>query len=159
MGPLAAVLDAKRTLYSKYLRVAENLRDAGTELKYLRKRAADLRHLIHNYPGDGDQPVPDEIKQEAQAMFDRAETAHASLRETDAELRRLRSELAVVGGGELERLAIKLEGALAQWANSFLDNDANSEADRADNALFRLTEAMHNDIDPTALGTGVRQRR
>ncbi|WP_167537055.1 hypothetical protein [Micromonospora terminaliae] len=144
MASVNELLQEKRVLYAKYLRAAEDFRDASVELRRLNEAKAAMMARLGDHLDLGDEPIPQELKVEISALAARAQEMQKDLHASEKNLRRLRAELSVIGGTALSIIAVTLETKLAAAALGTAEDH-----DELTNAMSNLTAAMHADVDPT----------
>ncbi|WP_091309445.1 hypothetical protein [Micromonospora chersina] len=144
MAAVNALLQEKRALYARYLHAAEDFRDASTELLRLNEAKDAMLERLRSHLDLDDQPIPDELKAEISVLASRAEVMQRDLHASEKHLRRLRAELAVIGGTALSIIAVRLESKLTAVALGTARED-----DDISGAMGYLTTAMHADVDPT----------
>lgn len=113
----------KRSLYTRFLRVAEDMRDAAEEMRMITVRM-------------------NESSASGAALRARIADMRMKIDASEGELRRLRSEVSILGGPAIGVLARELIATLISYATNEGERDAVAEA------LSTLVVAMHRDADP-----------
>lgn len=140
LANVQALIAEKRLLYGKYVRVAEDLRDAA-------RRFQRVAITLHRFSAElAEEPLDDArlvgLETDGTALESSLATEREHLESIYAELRRLQSEVAVVGSIDLGILAIRLGDELFAFAAT----GQNSE--QMDQTWAMLITAMNFDIDP-----------